>query len=437
MKKFNLSFVSIVSVFALALSFVSPVATLAAGGTTVNLGSAGNFTILAKTGISTTGTTSVVGDIGVSPASSTAITGFGLILPAAGAFATSSLITGKAYAPDYNTPTPTNLTTAVLDMQTAYTAAGAQAASVTELGAGNIGGLTLAPGVYKWGTGVTIPTNVTLSGSSNDVWVFQIAQNLNVSSGAQIVLAGGAQASNIFWQVAGQTTIGTTAVFNGNILDQTAIVLNTGATLNGRALAQTAVTLQSNVVTAPGASSGTPMPTPTPPMPLITPTPGVTPTPITTTGGGLIYPNPTPTPTSVVIYAPGCTATTNFSATTGQPCSGTTISQTGNVIAGCLNGTVGFSKTTGQSCAGNTGAVITVTSYDFGTVTLKNGSKGNAVMELQKFLNNKLGLGLVVDGKLGPKTVAVIKQWQKDHGLVADGLVGAKTKAQMNLEAGK
>lgn len=210
---------------------------------------------MAKTGISTTGVTSVVGDIGVSPAAATYITGFGLILPAASAFATSSLVTGKVYAPSYAVPTPTNLTTAVSNMQTAYTdAMGRTNPTATELGAGNIGGMTLAPGLYKWGTGVTIPTDVTLSGGANDVWIFQVAQNLNISSAKKVVLSGGAKAGNIFWVVAGQTTIGTGAVFNGNILDQTAIVLNTGATLNGRALAQTAVTLDSNTVTASASS---------------------------------------------------------------------------------------------------------------------------------------------------------------------------------------
>ena len=218
----------------------------------VNLGSAGNFVILAKSGISTTGTTSIVGDIGVSPAAATYITGFGLTMDASNVFSTSSLVTGRVYAATYTPPTPTTMTTAVSDMETAYTnAAGRTLPAATELGAGNIGGMTLAPGLYKWSTGLTIPTNVTLSGGANDVWIFQIAQTLTVSSGAQVILIGGAQAKNIFWQVAGQTTLGTTAVFNGNILDQTAIVLNTGATLNGRALAQTAVTLDSNSVIKP------------------------------------------------------------------------------------------------------------------------------------------------------------------------------------------
>ncbi len=215
----------------------------------VNLGTAANFVILSKSGITTTGTTSIVGSFGVSPIAATAITGFGLIMDRSNTFSTSSLVTGKVYAANYAAPTPTMLTTAVSDMQTAYTnAAGRTLPGYTELGAGNIGGLTLKPGLYKWSSAVTIPTNVTLSGNSNDVWIFQIAQTLTISSGKQVILAGGALAKNIFWQVAGQTTLGTTSTFNGNILGKTAIVLQTGAVLNGRALAQTAVTLDANAV---------------------------------------------------------------------------------------------------------------------------------------------------------------------------------------------
>lgn len=268
--------ISIVNTLTVALVLVtSPMASFAAGPAAVNLGASGNFVILSKTGISTTGATSITGDIGVSPAASTYITGFALTLPAASAFSTSAAVTGKVYAPGYANPTPSNLTTAVLDMQTAYTDAMGRASDVTELGAGNIGGLTLAPGVYKWGTSVTIPTDVTLSGGANDVWIFQIAQNLNISSAKKVVLAGGAQASNVFWVVAGQTTLGTTSVFNGNILDQTAIVLNTGATLNGRALAQTAVTLDSNAVT---------MPTSVAPASAVPATPAIPATPSSGTG---------------------------------------------------------------------------------------------------------------------------------------------------------
>lgn len=284
---------SILTTLALSLALVtSPIVTLAAGPAAVNLGSAGNFVILAKTGISTTGATSVMGDMGLSPAAASYITGFALSLPAAGAFSTSALVTGNIYAPGYADPTPANLTTAVLDMQTAYTDAMGRASTVTELGAGNIGGLTLAPGVYKWGTGVTIPTDVTLSGNANDVWIFQIAQNLDISSATKVVLSGGAKAGNIFWAVAGQTTVGTTSVFNGNILDQTAIVLNTGAVLNGRALAQTAVTLDANAVTLASATGGSTTP---PPPPASTPPPAPATTPPSSSGGSTpSYTTPAP-----------------------------------------------------------------------------------------------------------------------------------------------
>src|ERR1035437_4794225 len=114
-KKVSIGFVS------LSLGLVLPFVALAAGPAAVNLGTAGNFVILSKTGISTTGTTKVVGNIGVSPAEATYITGFDLILPAAGAFSTSALVTGNVYAPSYANPTPANISTAVSNMETAYT----------------------------------------------------------------------------------------------------------------------------------------------------------------------------------------------------------------------------------------------------------------------------------------------------------------------------
>jgi len=226
--------------------------------TAVDLGTAGNFAILAKSGVSTTGVTSITGDIGVSPAAATYMTGFGLIMDPSNQWSTSSLVTGKLYAATYTAPTPATMTTAVSDMETAYNdAAGRTNPCFTELGDGNIGGLTITPGLYKWGTGVLIPTDVTLAGNATDIWVFQIAGTLDISSAKNVTLSGGALAKNIFWQVAGKTTLGTTSVFNGNILSgpgvavDEAIVLNTGATLNGRALSQKAVTLDANSVTKP------------------------------------------------------------------------------------------------------------------------------------------------------------------------------------------
>jgi hypothetical protein len=143
------------------------------------------------------------------------------------------------------------MTTAVSDMELAFTDAAGRAPNVTELGAGDIGGMTLNPGVYPWATGLLIPTDLTLKGSANGVWIFQIAQDLTVSSDTQVVLAGGALTKNVFWQVAGQVQLGTTAHFEGIILSQTAVTLGTGASINGRLLAQTAVNLDANTVVEP------------------------------------------------------------------------------------------------------------------------------------------------------------------------------------------
>jgi hypothetical protein len=223
----------------------------------VNLGTSGDFVILSKTGITTTGVTAITGDIGTSPIDSTAITGFGLILDPSTQFSTSSLVTGKVYAADYTNPTPTKMTTAIGNMETAYTdAAGRSLPDYTELYSGDLSGKTLGPGLYKWGTGVLITSDVTLNGSASDVFIFQIAQDLTMGSGAKVLLIGGAQARNIFWQVSGNTgvEIGTTSHMEGNILAAKAIHLRTGATINGRALAQTAVTLDANTIQSVGAT---------------------------------------------------------------------------------------------------------------------------------------------------------------------------------------
>jgi hypothetical protein len=218
----------------------------------LNLGTAGDYVILSQSGISTGPASAVTGNMGVSPIASTAITGFSLIMDSSGQFSTSSQVTGKVYAPDYASPTPANLTTAIGDMQTAYTtAAGRTSPDYTELGSGNIGGKTLAPGLYKWSTDVTIPTDVMLSGGSNSVWVFQIAGDLSIAGATSVILSGGAQPQNIFWQVAGGVgvNLGTTSQFSGTILAAAAINMQTGASINGRLLAQTAVTLEGNTIT--------------------------------------------------------------------------------------------------------------------------------------------------------------------------------------------
>jgi hypothetical protein len=214
------------------------------GPAPVDLKSASSFAVLTKSGVTDVPSSAITGDVGSSP-----ITGAAMTL-------TCAEVTGKSYSVDAAGPLPcritdaTLLTAAIKDMMTAYTnAAGRTLPTATNLGAGEIGGLTIAPGLYKWGTGVSISTDVTLSGGPNDVWIFQIAQTLNQAGATHVVLSGGALAKNVFWQTFGDVTIQAQAHFNGVILCQTAINLKTGASVNGQLLAQTQVTLEQNTVT--------------------------------------------------------------------------------------------------------------------------------------------------------------------------------------------
>jgi len=213
----------------------------------VNLGTAGTFAVLTKTGITDVYASVVNGNVGSSP-----ITGAAVLLTC------GEVPTGTIYTVDAAGPLPCRVTNATFlgaaigDMGIAYSdAAGRSLPDVTELGAGQIGGLTLTPGLYKWSSNVLISNSVTLSGGPNDVWIFQIAGEVNQASATSVILSGGALSKNVFWQAAGGVAIGTTAHFAGVLLGQTLIAVKTGASVDGRLLAQTAVTLQQNAVTQP------------------------------------------------------------------------------------------------------------------------------------------------------------------------------------------
>jgi hypothetical protein len=231
-------------------------AAAALGPKPVNLSTAGDFAILTKSGITNVPASAITGDIGASPITSAAMDNV-----------TCSEIKGTIYGSDVGytgsgvvncfkgaAPDNTLVAQAVLDMGTAYNdAAGRTLPDYTELGAGNISGMTLEPGLYKWSSGVLITTDVTLTGSANDVWIFQIAGDLTQEGASRITLEGGAQAKNIFWQVAGSAGVAldTTVYFEGVILAEKGISLNTDATVNGRLMTQTAVTLDHNIVGEP------------------------------------------------------------------------------------------------------------------------------------------------------------------------------------------
>lgn len=235
---------------------------LGKGPAPVVLGGAGSFVILTTSGITNVPASAITGTIGSSPITAAAMNnvacsemkGGGLIYGVDAAY-TGDGVNVTCFVPGTTGGTPnankTLVDNAVADMGTAYTNAAGRTADYTEVGAGDISGMTLPPATYKWGTGVTITTDVTLNGGPNDVWIFQIAQGITQASAAQVKLTGGALAKNIFWQAAGVVALGTTAHMEGVILSQTEITLNTGATANSRLLAGTDVTLQQNTVTQP------------------------------------------------------------------------------------------------------------------------------------------------------------------------------------------
>lgn len=210
------------------------------------LGMAGDFAILSKSGVTNVYKSAVTGDVGSSP-----ITGAAVLISCAE-------VVGTIYTVDAAGPLPCRLTDAtrlgisVLDMQGAYNdLAGRINPDFLNLGAGNIGGKTLTAGLYKWTSPLIIPTDIAISGTPDDIFIFQVDQTLSVSSAVNITLIGGAQAKNIYWVVADSVSLGTTSHFEGNIVGKTNISLLTGASINGRLLAQTAVTLQMNTVVIP------------------------------------------------------------------------------------------------------------------------------------------------------------------------------------------
>ncbi|HEX9828840.1 MAG TPA: ice-binding family protein [Bacteroidota bacterium] len=212
----------------------------------VNLRSTEGFVILAGSLVSNIPTSAITGDVGLSPAARSFITGFGL-----------TEVTGSIYAADDVSPdgVPAMLTVAKGDLTTAYNDAAGRTSTDLVLLAGNLGGLTLTPGLYKSTGSLEISSGdltFNAQGNANAVFIIQVASTLITTSGRQIILSGGAKASNIFWQVGTSATLGTTSVFKGTIMADQSISLNTGATVDGRLLARIAgITLAGNTLVRP------------------------------------------------------------------------------------------------------------------------------------------------------------------------------------------
>ena len=228
----------------------------------VPLGAAGNYAILAKSAVSTVPSSVVTGNVGLSPASRTFLTGWSQTHDVTDTFGTSAQVAtpGKLYAADMvGGTTSSDLGTAVLNMETAYTdAAGriASSAATTNVGGGTLTSLTFnaLPGgltVYEWGSAVTIPTDLTFNGSATDVFILKVAGTLNMAAAMNVILAGGVLPQNIFWQVSGAVTIGANSHFEGVVLGMTSITFGNLSSINGRLLAQTAVVLNATTVSVP------------------------------------------------------------------------------------------------------------------------------------------------------------------------------------------
>lgn len=239
------------AVGAALLAFLPAAASAAPPQEKPDLGSAARYVVLAGSLISNIPGSEIIGDIGLSPAAGSFITGFG-----------ENEVTGTVFATDATGPAgsvaaASDLTAAKGDITIAYDDMAGRTpvpeGDFLNPGSGNIGGSTLEAGLYKFTGGASITgSDVTLAGGADEVWIFQIASDLVVGNGIKVILAGGARAENIFWQVGTSATLGTTSVFKGTIVADQSISMNTGASLEGRALARiAAVTLASNAITRP------------------------------------------------------------------------------------------------------------------------------------------------------------------------------------------
>jgi hypothetical protein len=347
-----------VNLLLLLAALVNAAAQTAIETSPVNLGTACNYVILAKSGISTVPTSAITGNIAVSPIAATAMTGFGLSLDLGGQFSTATQFTGQAFAASYGGATAAALTVAVLDMQTAYTdAAGRPNADTTRInvGAGDISGLTLTPGVYTFQVGISFSADIYFDadGDSDAVFLLQTTGNLIQAANINVILQGGARAENIYWQVAGYVNVGVGAAMKGILLSKTAVTFMTGSSLDGLIFAQTACVLQMATISQADGTCG------------ISAEPSG--------GGGQALAGPGEAFATATITV---TATTTDPSTDTTTTTSTTITQTKKVNASETTKTTSTTLATTTSVLG--GTPVTITDEQEPIVEVSEGSESTA-----------------------------------------------------------
>jgi hypothetical protein len=207
----------------------------------VPLGTASSFAVLGGQSVTNTGPSVITGDLGVSPG--TSVTGF-----------PPGVVNGTIHSAD------AVALQAQSDLTTAYNAAASQAKDASLTSPGDLGGLTLVPGVYNASSSIGLTGTLTLDagGDPNAVWVFQVGSTLTTATASRVRLINGASPCNVFWQIGSSATLGTSSTFVGNILALTSITVTTGTTIDGRALARNgSVTLDTNTITRETCAGGT------------------------------------------------------------------------------------------------------------------------------------------------------------------------------------
>ncbi|KAJ7643861.1 hypothetical protein FB45DRAFT_282800 [Roridomyces roridus] len=247
---------------------------LAAGPVPIAMGSVGSFAVLAGTHVTGSSDSLVVGDLGVGHAVNKSVAGFTLAQDASQQFWTSPQVQGRVMGTTDAPPTPALIAAGLQDLNSALNDAMSRLnPDFSNLQDGRIGGSNLTPGLYLWTTGVTISSDITISGGPTDTFIFVLTGSFNQAVDVKMTLVGGALPQNIFWVFAGTATVGSGATFQGNLLSKSNLAVDMAALINGGVYALKTISLEHATVNGIAKAP----PTTTTSAPVAPPTATVTP----------------------------------------------------------------------------------------------------------------------------------------------------------------